>query len=285
MFDDLVCPISNIRIDRNVVRVNGLITTLLLVAYVVTRSPWIAVPVGLDYALRARMSGPTSPMAHFATFVARTLGVPYRAMDKAPKVFASRIGVCFALGAAITHFVAPAVAPWLAGTLAVFTALESVFDLCVGCVVYTYIALPLYRARDAVKAIPLFAELEEPMLLGVVNQFVHERHPADTRLATAGEEGDRMYFVRAGEVEVFREDAGGGRTVLGTQGRGTFFGELALLRRTPRTASVRAVGAVELLALHARDFDAVMQRHPGMRAILERTAAERVARDEPASAG
>ena len=34
--------------------------------------------------------------------------------------------------------------PMVAGTLAVFTGLESVFDLCVGCVVYTYIALPLF---------------------------------------------------------------------------------------------------------------------------------------------
>jgi hypothetical protein len=73
-------------------------------------------------------------------------------MDKAPKVFASRIGVCFAVGAAITHFIAPPAAPWLAIALAIFTLLESVADLCVGCVVYTYLALPLLRVRDAGKA-------------------------------------------------------------------------------------------------------------------------------------
>lgn len=148
MLDDLVCPISNVQIDRNVVRTNGLITTGLLVAYAYTRTPWIIVPVGLDYVLRATMSGPTSPMTHVARLVARALGLPPRTMDKAAKVFASRIGVCFAVGAAVAHFLAPAVAPWLAGALAVFTTLESVFDLCVGCVVYTYVALPLRRARE-----------------------------------------------------------------------------------------------------------------------------------------
>ena len=149
MMLDLVCPVSNVKIDRNVVRTNGLLTTLCLAAYVRTHSPWIIVPVGLDYVLRASMSAPASPMTRLARLVAKAVGLPYRAMDQAPKVFASRIGVCFALGAAITHFAFPAAAPWLAGTLAVFTTLESVFDLCVGCVVYTYIALPLLRARDA----------------------------------------------------------------------------------------------------------------------------------------
>jgi hypothetical protein len=146
---NVVCPISHVVIDRNVVRVNGFVTTLCLVAYVLTGSPFLIVPLALDYALRASMVAPTSPMTHLARGLARLLRLPYRAMDKAPKVFASRIGVCFALGAAVTHFVAPGVAPWLAAILAGFTTLESVFDLCVGCVVYTYIALPFRRARDA----------------------------------------------------------------------------------------------------------------------------------------
>lgn len=98
----------------------------------------------------ASASAPTSPMTRLAQAVARLLRIPHRAMDQAPKIFASRIGVCFAMGAAVAHFAAPRAAPWLAGTLAVFTTLESVFDLCVGCVVYTYIALPFRRAHDAV---------------------------------------------------------------------------------------------------------------------------------------
>jgi hypothetical protein len=149
MMMNLLCPVSNERTDRNVVRTNGLITTACLVAYVYTRSPWIIVPVGLDYALRTSLTGPASPMTLLARRVAGLLRLPARPMDKASKVFASRIGVCFALGAAVAHFLAPAAAPWLAGALAVFTTLESVFDLCVGCVVYTYVALPLYRARVA----------------------------------------------------------------------------------------------------------------------------------------
>lgn len=278
MLDDLVCPVSNVRIDRNVVRTNGLITTLLLVTYVVLPTAWIAVPVGLDYVLRAQMHAPASPMTRVAQGVARVLRLPPRPMDKASKVFASRIGVCFAMGVALCHVAAPAVARWLAGTLAVFTALESVFDLCVGCVVYTHVALPLYRAREAVRAIPLFQRLEDPMLVAVANGFRFEALPADTRLVTAGEPGDRLFVLRAGEVEVFREE-GGGRQVIATQGPGSFFGELALLSAGPRTASVRSLTPISVLVLRRDDFEALTSRHPGMRAMVERAAAERIQRD------
>lgn len=85
MLGNLVCPISNVRIDRNVVRTNGLITTGLLAAYVATRSPWIIVPVGLDYVVRAMMDAPPSPMARVAKAVAGALKIPFRAMDRAPR--------------------------------------------------------------------------------------------------------------------------------------------------------------------------------------------------------
>ena len=147
MLANLICPISSVRIDCNVVRVNGFITTLALIGYAVTGWWWIIVPIALDYLLRASMTAPTSPMTHLARGVARVVRLPYRAMDKAPKVFASRIGLAFAAAAALTRFAAPSVSPWIAVALAGFTALESLGDLCVGCVVYTYVALPLRRAR------------------------------------------------------------------------------------------------------------------------------------------
>lgn len=283
MLDNLVCPISNVRIDRNVVRVNGLITTGLLVAYVFTRSPWLAVPIALDFVLRARMSGPTSPMTHVAGLVARALRLPPRAMDKAPKVFASRLGLCLAMGAAITHFVAPAAAPWLAGTLAIFAGLESVFDLCVACVIYTYVALPLYRARDAAKSIPLFSALEEPMLDSVAEGFQAVDVAAGEVIVTEGEPGNEMFVIQSGEVEVYHEGGDGGRRVFATYKARDYFGEMALLSGKPRVASVRARTKVSVLRLRRSDFDGLLEKYPGMAAILERTAVERMAREADAT--
>lgn len=277
MFDNLVCPISNTRIDRNVVRTNGLLTTGLLLVYVVTHSPFVIVPVGLDYVLRARMSGPTSPMAHVATLIAKTLRIPYRAMDKAPKVFASRIGVCFAMGAAITHFVAPEVAVWLAGTLALFTTLESVFDFCFGCVVYTYVALPLYRARAAVAALPLFARLEDPMLVDVADGLVGVEFAKGAPVFAEGEAGEAMYVIQSGEVQIFHAAAGGPDRIVASYGAGTHFGEMALLTGQARNASARATEAVRALRLAKSDFERMVQRHPRMRELLASTASERLA--------
>ena len=148
---NLVCPVSPVRIDRNVVRTNGALTTAALGLYAVTGSALIIVPLALDYVMRASMNAPTSPMARLAKRIAAFLGLEHRAMDKAPKVFASRIGVMFAMAAAVAHFVAPEFAAPIALALALFTFMESALDFCVGCVVYTYIALPLARARLAVQ--------------------------------------------------------------------------------------------------------------------------------------
>lgn len=277
MLDNLVCPVSNVRIDRNIVRVNGLLSAALLATYVLTGWPWIIVPLGLDYAFRARLHGPTSPMTRLATAAARLLHLPYRAADKAPKVFASRIGVCFAMGAAIAHFVAPQVARWLAGTLAVFATLESVFDFCFGCVVYSYVALPLYRARQAVTSIALFRNLEDQVLAAVADGFQIASFPASTRIVTEGEPGSEMFVIREGEVEVYHEAPDGKITVVTTYGRGKHFGEMALLSGNPRAASVRAKTPVVALRLTRSDLDGVLAKQQGMREILERTAAERLA--------
>lgn len=283
MLDDLVCPVSNVRVDRNAVRVTGFVTTLLLLLYVWTRSPLIAVPLGLDYALRAVMSAPPSPVARLGQAVARALGLPRRPMDKAPKVFASRIGVCFAMGVAITHFAAPAVAPWLAGVLAVFTALESIGDLCVGCVVYTYVALPLYRAREAISRVPLFADLEEQMLPDLIDAFEPVRFEAGAVLLREGEHGDTMFVVQSGQVGTFRTGPDGMEVPLHTYGPRAFFGEMSLLTGAPRVASARALGPVSALRLSRADVERAMEKHTRMRSILERTAAAHAAEDAAAA--
>ena len=88
----------------------------------------------------------------------------------------------------------------------------------------------------------------------------------------AGDRGDRFYIVADGELDVL------GEGLHRTASAGDHFGEIAMLRDVPRTATVRAVTDSRLFALERGDFLAAVTGHPDVRAAGEAIAAERLAR-------
>jgi len=94
--------------------------------------------------------------------------------------------------------------------------------------------------------------------------IVHQDTPADT-----------FYIVVDGEVAVLREEAGQSRQV-GTLRRGQFFGEIAILRDVPRTATVRAIVATTLLALDRVAFHDLVAQSLGTATDFERIVQHRL---------
>jgi MFS family permease len=96
---------------------------------------------------------------------------------------------------------------------------------------------------------PIFAPLPEPTLERLADALEEVRAAAGQEVVRQGEPGDLFYLVKDGALDVYVD----GRKVQ-TLGPGESFGEIALLRDVPRTATVRAQSDAELYALERRDF-------------------------------
>jgi CRP-like cAMP-binding protein len=92
-----------------------------------------------------------------------------------------------------------------------------------------------------------------------------------TVIVREGDAGDRFYIVAEGEIEVSQD----GR-VLSELGSGGYFGEIALLRDMPRTATVIARTPVVLYALDRDDFLAAVTGHPQSAEAAESVVASRL---------
>lgn len=144
----LLCPISPLRINRNVVRITGFMMATMLALYAYTGNIYFVVAIVVDYSIRAFTSWPYSPFSWLAQQFVKVFGLSWQPQDKAPKIFAARVGWLFALTTLLLYPIYP-VGSLVAGlTLMVFALLESLFDFCVGCLVYTYVILPLYREES-----------------------------------------------------------------------------------------------------------------------------------------
>jgi hypothetical protein len=139
----LVCPVSTERVPTNVVRVTGLFVVLTVTAFALTGIHWILPFLAVDFTIRGFGNPRFSPLGRLAGFLVARFGSPGSPLDRAPKMFAARVGFLFAAAAFALSFVWPPVALGVALALGTFAALECVFNFCVGCVVYTYVVLPL----------------------------------------------------------------------------------------------------------------------------------------------
>ena len=84
-----------------------------------------------------------------------------------------------------------------------------------------------------------------------------------------GDRGDWLYVVTEGEVEVLKGDGAGAVTPLRRLGRGECFGEIALVSDRPRSATVRAVCATNVLAVDREAFQALFATLPPLRGFFE----------------
>jgi uncharacterized membrane protein len=88
------------------------------------------------------------------------------------------------------------------------------------------------------------------------------RVAAGETLFNAGAPGESLFVVRSGEIELFIKDTAGQRIPLAIVGMGEVFGELALLDRSPRTATAIAMQSSELIELDREDLLLLFRTSP-----------------------
>ena len=135
------------------------------------------------------------------------------------------------------------------------------------------------REVALLRSVPMFAPLPEPTLEQLAAKLVPVRVPAGREVFAQGDAGDRFYVVADGTVEVAVDSR-----VASVLGPGDSFGEIALVRDVPRTASVTAKSDVELYSLERDDFIAAVTGHAPSAAAADAVIAARLGRLRPTAA-
>ncbi|MBN2369597.1 MAG: cyclic nucleotide-binding domain-containing protein [Vicinamibacteria bacterium] len=116
---------------------------------------------------------------------------------------------------------------------------------------------------------PLFDDFTNEELLAVMRGLDLLTFEAGDIIITEGEPGDSLFILTTGRVKAFVRNPSGHHVFVRAMDEGAFFGEISVLRGTPRTASVTAASRCELLALDRAALDAITASHPRVRVVLE----------------
>ena len=134
----LACPMSFERIGKNVVKVSAIITSGIIALYTVPSLASTATVLILmlalagDYAVRV-FTSQLSPIGWLGRQLTRWLGMKPKPMDKAPKIFAVRVGFIFAASSVGSFFADSTIAIGVGQGLMAFNLLDGVLEICVVC--------------------------------------------------------------------------------------------------------------------------------------------------------
>jgi CRP/FNR family cyclic AMP-dependent transcriptional regulator len=129
---------------------------------------------------------------------------------------------------------------------------------------------------ELIRRAPLFTRCTKAELAEIAAHADEIDLPADKALIRQGERGREFFVLLEGEADVIRD----GKHIE-TMGPGDFFGEIALVSRVPRTATVQATTPVRALVITDRDFRSLLEHAPQIQLKVLEALAERLAALQP----
>ncbi len=124
---------------------------------------------------------------------------------------------------------------------------------------------------DLLRNVRLFSDLDEKDLESLADEFNERRFAAGEKIALEGEGGLMFFVVESGEASVEVQGE-----AVGTLGPGAAFGEIALIDRRPRTASVTAISDIKAYGLPVFVFRPFVEARPQVAWKLLESMADRL---------
>ena len=129
---------------------------------------------------------------------------------------------------------------------------------------------------ELIKKVPLFSKLSKKGLAEVAHIADELDLPKGKVMAEEGDRGREFFVLLEGEADVTKGDKS-----INTIRDGDFFGEIALVTKMPRTASVTATSNVRVLVITERDFSTLLKHSDEVSRGVAEALAERIAPDLP----
>ncbi len=148
-FNQLICPVSPERVDENRVRVTALGVIVTMGGYFITGNVLIPALLVMDFFIRAFTRFKYSPLGWLAHLTVKVLGIQVILIDKAPKMFAARIGFILTMITSLAALLDLSCLSYILGSvLVLFAFLECGLNFCMGCWLYSYVVYPLVRKNQ-----------------------------------------------------------------------------------------------------------------------------------------
>ena len=129
---------------------------------------------------------------------------------------------------------------------------------------------------SALKAVP-FCTLRSDRELDVIRAVASEKsYPKNAVVLTEGEMGDSLYMIQSGKVKVFIGDEEGREIILKILGPGAFFGEMSMIDKQPRSASVTTIEPSTFQVLTHAAFERCVEQEPRIANMVMQILAQRV---------
>ena len=131
-------------------------------------------------------------------------------------------------------------------------------------------------ASSNLKAVPFFTQLSEAELEMLRSLAAEKHYPKNAVVLTEGEMGDSLYLIQSGKVKVFIGDQEGREMILKILGPGDFYGEMSMIDKQPRSASITTLESSVFRVLSHAAFEKCVEKIPRIASMVMRVLAQRV---------